>query len=140
VPDLACHPWSSIISSVVREVSARHIGVGRGQSGVNHRLLLLRQRGALGLRVVSGRAFWLDMSSVTGRSRTRRASGLACTGEERCKRVPEELSILGAEVDLVVLAVQGESDGLVGLAAVEVVKQQDFDTLGHDDGSSFRRS
>jgi len=128
---------------VVREVSARHIGVGRGRSGFDPRPVLLRQRGTLSLWVISGRAFWLDLSGVTGRSRTpgtRRTADLACPGEERCKRVTKELNVLGAEVDLVVLAIQGESDGLFGFTAVEVIKQQDFDTLSHDGGSSFQRS
>src|SRR5215217_1107270 len=47
------------------------------------------------------------------------------------ERVAERLGVLGAQVDLVGDAVEGEGDGLVGRTAVDVVDEQDGDFLRH---------
>jgi hypothetical protein len=43
----------------------------------------------------------------------------------------QALCVLGAEVDLVLLTVQGKGNGVLGLAAIEIVNEDDRTLLGH---------
>jgi hypothetical protein len=53
------------------------------------------------------------------------STGHACLGHEWGKKIVQALSVLGAEVDLVLLAVQGKGNGVLGLAAIEIVYEDD---------------
>ena len=57
--------------------------------------------------------------------------GLAASRRERAQCLPQLLGVGGGEVDLVVLAVEAELDGVFGGAAVEVVLEVHFDFLSH---------
>jgi hypothetical protein len=46
------------------------------------------------------------------------------------QRIPWRLSMLGVQVDLILSAVHGEVDGAFGLAAIQVIDEQDLYLLG----------
>src|SRR5690625_588656 len=56
----------------------------------------------------------------------------ACLGDVLREAVAQCPGILGREVDLVIDAVETEPDRLLGLAAIEVVNEENLDLLRHD--------
>ena len=64
-------------------------------------------------------------------ARARRSADLAGVGNVAPERGTQLLVVLAAEVYFVFSAVQGEADGSVGLAAIDVVDEQGLDSLGH---------
>src|SRR5258708_33724181 len=61
----------------------------------------------------------------------RRSADLAGVVDVTSERGTQLLVVLAAEVYFVFSAVQGEADGSVGLAAIDVVDEQGLDSLGH---------
>src|SRR5258708_23988993 len=61
----------------------------------------------------------------------RRSADLAGVVDVTPERGTQLLVVLAAEVYFVFSPVQGEADGSVGLAAIDVVDEQGLDSLGH---------
>ena len=55
----------------------------------------------------------------------------ARVAHEWAESVVQTLRVLGAEVDLVLLAVQGKRNGVLGVAAIEIVYEDNRALLGH---------
>src|SRR5258708_8184015 len=71
------------------------------------------------------------LAARAGGSAAGRPAQLAGVGDIGSQGGAEFFVVLSAEVDFVFRAVQGEADGAVGLAAVDVVDEQGLDLLGH---------
>src|SRR4051794_31723793 len=72
---------------------------------------------------------WLATCAGGGTAPT--AADLAGVGNVGLQGIAQLVTVLGAEVDFVLGAVQGEADGALGLAAVDVVDEHCLDLLGH---------
>ncbi len=90
--------------------------VGRDAAALLDVVALLLSPGADSHRIDGA-----GLAAAASGGAARAAADLAGVGDEVLQGVAKLIIVLGAEVDFVVAAVQGEADGAFGLAAVDVV-------------------